>query len=112
MSAELFRAARAGHIRVGVFREPLRMQEESDLPDRKQDNGDAQKTPCVEPRNEEQGREHHSEIPVVDTAGHAAPALEEKHLEGAEEQDADDIGNGEQRAQQKHEILVQYSNDI
>ena len=91
MPAEFLRTAGAGHVSVGVLRKPFRMQEEGDLPDRKQDDSDPQQAPCIKPRHEEQRREHHREIPVVDPAGYAAPAFEEKHLEGTEEQDADDV---------------------
>ena len=112
MPAEFLCTAGAGHISIGVLRESFRMQEESDFPDRKQNDSDPQKAPCIKPRHEEQGREHHREIPVVDPAGYAAPAFEEKHLEGTEEQDADDVGHREQGTKQKHEILVQDPDDI
>ena len=91
MPAEFLRTTGAGHISVGVLRESFRVQEESDLPDRKQDDSNRKQAPCIKPRHEEQRREHHSEIPVVDPAGYTAPAFEEKHLEGAEKQDADHV---------------------
>ena len=88
------------------------MQEECDLPYNQKNDRHAKKAPSVKPRDEEQRREHHGEIPVVDAAGHAAAVLEEPGLERAEEQDADHIAHRIQRAEQKHEVAVQNSDLI
>ena len=68
MEAELFVAVLAGEAGVGGFREALGTEPQSQLPAQKDAQGHGQKAPGVGVGDEEQGGEHHGEVPVVDAA--------------------------------------------
>ena len=107
MGTELFGAVFAMEIGVGVFGKPFRMAEEGDFPADEQGHGEGQKAPGVAAPHEEEGREHHGIIPVIDAAGAAALVLEEPGLEGTEELDADDIADGIGAAEEDHDAVVE-----
>ena len=107
MQEELFVAVLAGEAGGGVLRKALGAESEGQLPAKQDDEGHGQKAPGVGVGDEEQGGEHHGEIPVVDAAGGAALVLHEPGLEGTEEKDADDITNGIYTAQQDHNSVIQ-----
>ena len=57
--------------------------------------------------DKKQGREHRSVIPVIDPAGTAAFILHKPALEGAEEQNADQIAYRISAAEQNHHSVIQ-----
>ena len=109
MEAELLVAALAGEAGVGGFRKPLGVEAEGDLPAGEDAQGHGQQAPGIEVGDEEQGGEHHGEIPVVDAAGGTASVLHEPHLEGAEEQDADHVAHAVGQTDQEQDAYV---NDV
>ena len=106
MQAELFVAVLAGETGVGAFCEALGTEPQGKLPAKQDDEGHGQKAPGVGVGDEEQGGEHHGEVPVVDTAGGTAAVLHEPHLEGAEEQDADHVADTVKEADQQENAHV------
>ena len=106
MVAELFLTGPAGHAGIGPDREPLRMQMIGDLPSGQEDQGHAQQAPGIQMRQEQEGREHHGVIPVIDAAVRTASVLQDKGLERTKEQDADHITDTVCQANQYKDIPV------
>ena len=84
VAAQLLGTVFAGHEIIGVFREALGMPRECDLPPYQKKARHREQAPGIGRRHEEERREHHRKIPVVDAAGDAAAVLHHKGLEGAE----------------------------
>ena len=83
------------------------MFEEYDLPSEQKCNRQQKQAPGIAAAHEEQRREHHGVIPVVDTAGAAALVLHKPALKRAEEKDTDHIADGVSAAEENHNAVVQ-----
>ena len=75
LGAQLICAGGTGQGAVGAFPEPLRVEEDENLPYKPGDEGQAQETPAIHAGEEDQRGEHHQMIPVEDAAGGAAAIL-------------------------------------
>ena len=105
-------AVAASEVSVGVFREAFGVEEEGDLPSGQQHYREGQQAPGIGLADEEERREHHGVVPVVDAAGGAALVLQEPGLEGAEEEDADDVAHRIGRAEQQHDAVVEDTHHV
>ena len=106
VGTELLCAVLTAKVVVGALAEPLRVPEEGQLPPEQQGHGQSEKAPGVGLLDEEQRREHHGVVPVVDAAGAAALVLHEPGLDRAEEQDTDHVAHGVGAAEQDHDAVT------
>lgn len=94
MHAKAFVAAAARKVGVRLFSEAVGIAVVVHFPfDQKRKSAEEQRE-RPEASDEHQRREHHGIVPVVDTAVRAARVLHDERLEGAPEQDADDVRYG------------------
>ena len=85
------------------------MQIESKLPANQQRHRQREQAPGVVSPHEEEGSEHHSVIPVINSADATAFVLHKPGLEGTEKQNTDNVADGVYAAQQKHDAVIQKS---
>ena len=83
--AELFLTVFAGKALVRFLREALRMQKRGKLPNKKKQKRRSEQTVGIDAGDENQGREHHGVIPVIDAARATAFVFHKPGLEGTEE---------------------------
>ena len=107
VAAKLLLAIRAIEALVACCREALGVQTVGDLPAQEERQRTAEQAIGVKTRDEYEGREHHCEIPIIDAAGGAATVLHEPHLEGAEEQNTNDVTDGVRDGDQDQESSVE-----
>ena len=93
MLTELFVAVLTGNAGVGRLGEAFGMASVGQFPTEQKQKGQYDEAIRVRMRNEYEGREHHREIPVVDSAVGTASVFHKPGLEGAEKEDADHIAN-------------------
>ena len=83
------------------------MQTDAGFPKDKQEQGNAEQTPCVEVGQKDQRGKHHGVIPVVNTAGAAAFIFHEPCLEWAEEENADHITDRIEQTDEKQNARIE-----
>ena len=93
MLAELFVTMLAGNAGVSRFGKAFGMASVIPFPTEQKQKRECNEAVCVRMRYENEGREHHCEVPVVDTAVGTASVFHKPGLEGAEKEDADHIAN-------------------
>lgn len=93
MVAEFFLAIFATDTLIGGRRKAFGVPPSCDLPAQKQEEREGDQCPRIGARDENEGREHHCEVPVVDAAIGAASIFHKPSLEGAEKQNADHIAH-------------------
>ena len=91
MLTKLFLAPRAIKTAVGADRKSLRVELIGYFPSKQENESASEKTVCINVGNKHQGREHHGEIPIVNSAGGTATVFHKPGLKRAEEQNADYI---------------------
>ena len=94
MCTQLFFAFRAVEAFICFCREALGVKTVGQLPSDKESDCTAEEAISIPARNENKRREHHCEIPVIDSAGRAASVFHEPRLERAEEEYANDVADG------------------
>ncbi len=77
VGAQFFRAVLAAKVFIRPFTEPFGMPVKGDLPADQQSYRQREKAPGIGLLNEEQRREHHSIVPIIDAAGAAALVFHE-----------------------------------
>ena len=112
VGAELLGAVPTVEIAVGRLGKALGVLVEGDLPAGQQGHRQHQQAPGVGLAHEEQRREHHGVVPVVDPAGAAALVLQKPALEGTEEQDADHVTDRVGQAQENHNAVIQKTGHV
>ena len=93
MLTELFVAVFAGNAGVGRLGEAFGVASVGQFPTEQKQERHQNEAICVRMRNEYEGREHHREIPVVDSAVGTASVFHKPGLEGTEKEDTDHIAN-------------------
>ena len=106
MLTKLLVAMAAGGAGVGRRGESLGMAAVGPFPTDQYRQRKRDEAICVWVRNENEGREHHREIPVIDAAIGAASVLHKPGLEGAEEEDADHITNAVGEGDENENALI------
>ena len=94
VAAKLFFATGTIQTAVRVGCEAFGMHTVGDLPTQKQKQRKSEQGIRIYARKKDKRREHHSEIPIIDSAGRATAILHEPRLERAEKEDADDVADG------------------
>ena len=112
MCAELFLTERTVEALVGCDREALGVAAVGDLPLQKKKERSAKQGVRIDVRNEDEGGEHHREIPVVYTTGRAATVLHKPCLEGAEEEDTNDVADREGERDQNKYALIEDAEEV
>ena len=112
MVAELFLAMGAGEALVGLLVKALGMQMRRQLPEEEKQKRNAEKPPREIMRNEDQGREHHRIIPVVNAAAATALILHKPGLERTEEEDTDHIADRIEEADEEENSIVDHREEI
>ena len=112
MLAELFGAIFAGYRIVAALHESFGIHAVRQFPLEENDEGYSEKRPGERVRNEYKGREHHSVVPVIYSARSATLVLHYPGLEGAEEQDADNVAYRVSESDQKKNSLIEYTHIV
>ena len=104
--AELFLTVRAGEARIRFLGKALGVYSDGKLPYDEKQKRNAEQTPRIKIRNENERGKHHGEIPIVDPTASAAFVFHKPSLEGAEEKNADHIADGVRKADEQKNALV------
>ena len=122
MGAKFLFAVDAADGKVRRVGKPFRMGMVGDFPfykqgPRHQNQGDGEGIYHVVPvflgdDDKHDGGEHHREIPVIDTAGRAATVVHHPGLEGAEEEDADHVGDRIEQRNEHQNALIDDAQEI
>ena len=108
MLAKLFLTIATRQAAIRVFREPFGIETVQQFPLQQEKQGHAENAPTPSVHKENERREHHRIIPIIDTAIGTAFAVQYPCLEGTEEKHANHIADPVRKTDEDEYSLVEY----